>query len=409
MTSRDAAELMRKPGDPQRATFLELFFDLVFVVAIAQLARGLLQDLSWGGAFRALVLLVAVWWIWSSTAWVTDRMDPKRPGIQVLVITTLVGGLVVAAGLPEAFGDTGMVFAGAYVGIQISRGLILLFLLRGQEMQRTIVRGLFWYSLSALPWIAGALVSGAGRLALWTLAVLLDHTAGNIGFPTPTLGRTPKRVLMISSEHLAERYRQFFIIALGELVLVTGLALSGVGFAADRLAAFGVSIATTVLMWRIYVDRTGEVMAAAIGASPEPARIAQLTSYAHLSMVAGVVATSVGAELVIAHPFGQTQLAWNATILGGPALYLAGSAGLERAVFGRVSLSRLFGVLLLAVLVFATLPLPSLIVAAAAALVLSGDAVLDAIRSRGRPPHPPSPRSLHPSRSLSPATPKASP
>ena len=332
MTSKDAAELMRKPGDPQRATFLELFFDLVFVVAISQLSRGLLQDLGWGGAFRALVLLLAIWWIWSSTAWVTDRMDPKKPAIQLLVIISLVGGLVVAAGLPEAFGDKGMVFAGAYVGIQISRGLILLFFLRGQRFQSNVVRGLFWYSLSALPWIAGALVSGGGRLALWTLAVILDHTAGNIGFPTPTLGRTARRELMISNEHLAERYRQFFIIALGELVLVTGLALSGAGFAADRLAAFGVSIATTVLLWRIYVDRTGDLMAAAIKASPDPARIAQLTSYAHLGMVAGVVATSVGAELVIAHPLGQTQPAWNVAILGGPALYLAGSAGLEQTV-----------------------------------------------------------------------------
>jgi low temperature requirement protein LtrA len=105
-------------GDPQRATFLELFFDLVFVLALAQLSRGLAEDLGWSGAFRTLVLLGAMWWVWSSTAWLTDRTDPQRPVIQALVIATMVGSLVMAAAVPEAFGDTGLIFAGAYVAIQ---------------------------------------------------------------------------------------------------------------------------------------------------------------------------------------------------------------------------------------------------------------------------------------------------
>ncbi|WP_446218687.1 low temperature requirement protein A [Micromonospora sp. IBHARD004] len=391
MATSRAAEVLRRPGDPQRATFLELFFDLVFVVAMAQLSRGLVQDLAWSGAFRTLVLLLAIWWIWSSTAWVTDRMDPQRPAIQLLVITTLVGSLVMAAALPEAFGDTGLIFVGAYVGIQISRGLILMLVLRGHELQRTSVRGLFWYGQSALPWIAGALVHGTARGALWALAVVLDHTAGTLGFPTPALGRTPRQDLTISGEHLSERYRQFFIIALGELILVTGLALSSSGFAPDRMAAFGASIATTVLLWRIYIHRAGKMMAEAIAASPDPVRLARSASYAHLVMVAGLVAAAVGAELVISHPLGHTQPAWIAVILGGPALYLAGHARFEQAVFGRVSRSRPIGVLVLAALTPAMLASPPLIVATAAALVLAGVAASDAARARGRPPEPPSP------------------
>ncbi|SCL18128.1 Low temperature requirement protein LtrA [Micromonospora rhizosphaerae] len=391
MTTSKAAELVRRAGDPQRATFLELFFDLVFVLALAQLSRGLAEDLGWSGTFRTLVLLGAMWWVWSSTAWLTDRTDPQRPVIQALVIATMVGSLVMAAAVPEAFGDTGLIFAGAYVAIQLGRGLVLVAVLRGHELQRTGVRGLFWYGLSALPWIAGALVDGTARGALWAFAVVLDHTAGRIGFPTPGAGRTPSEDLVISGEHLSERYRQFFIIALGELILVTGLALSSSGFAPDGVAAFGVSMATTVLLWRIYIYRAGQVLAEAIAVSADPVRLARSASYAHLAMVAGVVAAAVGDELVIAHPFGHTPPAWIAVILGGPALYLAGRASFEYAVFGRVSRSRPIGVLVLAALTPAMLPLPPVVVAAAAALVLTGIAISDAARARGRPPEPPSP------------------
>ncbi|MGK5740630.1 low temperature requirement protein A [Micromonospora sp. URMC 103] len=391
MATSRAAELVRKAGDPQRATFLELFFDLVFVLALAQLSRGLAEDLGWSGAFRTLVLLGAIWWVWSSTAWLTDRTDPERSVIQALVIATMVGSLVMAAAVPEAFGDTGLIFAGAYVAIQLGRGLVLVAVLRGHALRLIGVRGLFWYGLSALPWITGALVNGTARGALWALAVVLDHTAGRIGFPTPGAGRAAGQDLAISGEHLAERYRQFFIIALGELILVTGLALTSSGFAPHAAAAFAVSIATTVLLWRIYIHRAGQVLAEAIAVSTDPVRLAGSASYAHLAMAAGVVATAVGDELVIARPLGHTPPAWIAVILGGPALYLAGRARFEHAVFGRVSRSRPIGVLALAALTPAMLPLPPVAVAAAAALVLTGIAASDAARARRRPSERPSP------------------
>jgi low temperature requirement protein LtrA len=390
MTGR-AEELLRRPEDPQRATFLELFFDLAFVFALFQLSRGLIQHLAWSGAFQTLVLLLAVWWVWSSTAGLTDRLDPRRPAVQLLVIATMVGSLVVTAALPEAFGPQGLVFAGAYVAIQIGRQLFVLIALRGHELQRTAGRVVFWYGMSAVPWIAGAVAHGTTRGALWTLAVALDYTAFALRWPAPGLGRAPESGLPVVAEYLAERYRQFFIIALGELILVTGLALSGTGFAADRTAAFVVSIATTVLLWRIYIYRAGELLSAAIAAAPEPARLAGSASYTHLVMVAGIVVTAVGAELVIAHPLGHTQPAWIAVILGGPALFLAGRAGFEYAIFGRVSRDRPIGVLVLAALTPAMLHVPPLLVAIAATAVLAGNAVADAARARGHPPEQPSP------------------
>ena len=398
MARSRAGELLRRPGDPQRATYLELFFDLAFVVALFQLSRGLIQDLRWSGGFQTLVLLLAVWFIWLSTAWITDRLDPRRTAVQLVVIATLVGSLVIAATLPEAFGRRGLAFAGAYAGIQVGRSLFLALAFRGHELQRDAVRPLLWAGVSAAPWIAGALVHDTTRGALWTLAISVDFLAFAVGFPTPKLGRQSTSESPIIAEHLAERYRQFFIIALGELILVTGLALSDSGLAVDRGAAFVVSVATTVLIWRIYIYRAGELLSAAITAVAKPGRLAESTSYAHLVMVAGIVVTAVGVELVITHPLGHTQPAWIAVILGGPALFLAGRAQFEYLVFGRVSIDRPIGLLILAALTPAMLLVPPLIVALAATAVLAGIAICDAARAQGSPPELASPpdRALFP-------------
>jgi low temperature requirement protein LtrA len=397
MTTGSEGELLRKPEVPERATFLELFFDLAFVVALIQLSQGLVGDLSWTGVFHTLVLLLAVWWVWSITAALTDRYDPQRPEIQLLVIVTMVGTLVMAAAAPDAFGHRGLIFAGAYVAIQIGRGLFLVLVLHGHETKRRAGRALFWFCVSAVPWIAGALAPSMARGALWTLAVAVDYVAFALGWPTPGVARPRGSEWSVVAEHLAERYRQFFIIALGELILVTALTLGRNGFHPDRSAAFLVSITTTVLLWRIYIYRAGEVLAAAIDASPNPLRLALSATYTHLVMVAGIVATAVGAELVITHPLGHPQPAWIAVILGGPALFLAGRAGFEHAVFARVPWDLPIGLLLLAALTPAMLFVPPLLVSLAAATVLAGIAIAYAAGAQRHPLEPPSSQSGRPS------------
>ena len=384
MRSR-AGELLRRPGEPQRATFLELFLDLVFVLAITQLSQGLIQRLTWSGAFQLLVLLLAVWWVWTNAVWITDLYDPQRPAIQLLVFATMLGTFVMAVALPDAFGKRGLVFAGMYVAIHISRGLFLVLALRGHEAQHRTARVLFWFGVSAVPWIAGALAHETARGALWTLAVAVDYLAGAVRYPTPRLGRSPTSEWPIVAEHLAERYQQLFIIALGELILVSGLTLYRSGFAPDRTTAAVVSFSTTVLLWRLYIYRAGELLPVVIATAPDSDRRARSAFFAHLPMVAGVVVTAVGVELVIAHPFGPTEPAWIAVILGGPALFVAGRAFFEYQLFRRVSRDRLIGLLVLAALTPAVLLVPPLLAALAATAVLAGIAIVDA-RRRGRSP-----------------------
>jgi low temperature requirement protein LtrA len=390
MSSRWAARLLRGPeDDPGRATFLDLFFDLVFVFALFRLSQKLLEQLTWSGAFKTFVLLLAFTWVWGHTAAIAARFDLARTVMQVLVIGCMFGSFVLAASAPAAFGPHGLVFAVAYVATQVGRSIFLVVVARGDERQRPEWRELFWFMASAVPWLAGGVAHGWARGVLWAVAVTVDGAAFGFGLPVPGMGRMTPAELNVSGEFLAERQRQFVIIALGELILVSGVIWTSVGFGAARNAAVVVAFATTVLLWRIYIYRAGELLGAAIAVAT--VRVLGYVFFALLVMVAGVVAVSVGDKLVIAYPSGHTEWAWVAVMVGGPALFLGGRAILEYAVFGRVSRGRVIGVLVLAAISPVMILLPPLIVAAAAAVVLAGVAVADAARARRHPAEPPSP------------------
>jgi low temperature requirement protein LtrA len=392
-----AATPPREPEDPQRATFLDLFFDLVFVFALFRLSQELLEHLGWRAAVQTVVLLLAVWWVWVQTAAVSDRFDPRWPPIQVLVIASMFGSFVLAAAATGAFGTRGPVFAGAYVAVQVGRALFLVIVARGDERRRPEARMLLWFGVSAPLWLAGAVVPGWARVALWALAVAVDYGVAALRWPKPGVGRASPAEFGISGEFLAERQRQFFIIALGELILVSGLAFSGGSGTAARGAAVVVAFATTVLLWRIYIYRAGALLGGAVAAASDPVSVAVSAINAHLVMIGGIVAISVGDELLVTDPLGPTRPAWLAVILGGPALFLAGRAAFEYVVFGRVSRSRLVGILLLAAVSPALARVPPLLVALAPAAVLAGIAVTDAARARRHPAEPPSPRAGRPS------------
>ncbi|MET7806567.1 low temperature requirement protein A [Micromonospora chersina] len=392
MRAGKASKLLRTP-EQARSAFLELFFDLVFVLVFFQLSRQLLEQLSWAGAFQTLVLLFAVLHLWGATTRLLDAFDPRHPLVQLLTMPIMFGALVLAAAAPEAFGQRGLVFAGAYLTIRLGGLAIAIFFLQGHEAQASAVRIFFWVGMSAPAWIAGALLPEAVRAALWMTAAAVEFVALALGFPTPRLGRHgPRRLEVVASEeHMGERYQQFFIVALGEPILVTGLTFATGEFGPARSAATLLAFATTTLLWRIYIHRAGALMAGAISASHDPLRVAVLTFYAHVIMVAAVVAVAVGDELVITHPLGHSEPAWIAVILGGPALFLAGRAIFEYAVFGRVSLARVIGALALVALTPAMRPVPPLAVATVAALILACVGVADEVRTRGRPSEPPSP------------------
>ncbi|HZD25286.1 MAG TPA: low temperature requirement protein A, partial [Alphaproteobacteria bacterium] len=172
--------LRRRDGASSgRVTAVELFFDLVFVFAVTQLSHTLLEALTPAGALRTALLLTAVWWVWIYTSWVTNWLDPERAPVRLCLFVLMLAGLLLSVSIPEAFGERGLLFAGAYAFMQVGRTLFFLWAVRGGpfNMVRNFQRILVWLTLSGLVWIAGGLAEGGLRLALWALALLVEFVS----------------------------------------------------------------------------------------------------------------------------------------------------------------------------------------------------------------------------------------
>lgn len=383
---------VRDPEAPRRVTLLELFFDLVYVVALALISRGMVDQLDWHRAAEALIMLAAVWWTWAITTLVTDLYNPERTEIKLLISAVMFGALLMTTAIPEAFNDRGLVFAGTYVAIHLGRGLFLMPAVRREpQTQRRAARIFVWFTVSAIPWLIGAFVSGDARITCWAVALAIDYLGFRLAYPVPGLGVVPEKQRNVTAEHLSERYQQFFIIALGDAILTIGTMFSIEHNEAENIGAFAVAFLTTLLLWRIYVHKSGELLPTAIQAAQSPSKFLFSAPYTHLLMIAGVVTTAAGFHLVLHEPTGRTPPAWLAVILGGPALFLAGRASFEYEVFSRVSWSRPGGVLALLTIAPALLYLPPVFASLGGLLVLVGVAYADFRRSHGKPPEAPSP------------------
>ncbi len=368
-----------RAGGGRRVTFIELFFDLVYVFAVTQLSHLLLEDLTWRGAAQTMLLLLAVWWAWVYTAWFTNWYNPDNPRVRLLLVAIMLASLIMSAALPEAFGDRGLMFGAAWAAMQVGRPLFVVATCGSQPgLRRNFQRILAWNLLDSSFWVAGGLAHGSAREALWVAAVAIGYSAPAAGFYTPGLGRSTTADWNVSGGHMAERCQLFLIVALGESILVTGNTFGDLHGTPATVAAFVVAFAGSVALWWLYFDRAAEDSGRVIGTSDDPGRLARSAyTYCHLPMVAGVIVAAVADELTIAHPEGHVQPAVALAVLGGPALFLAGHALFKRAVFGVVSVSRLVAIGVLAAL-GAVAPLTSpLALATAATLVVAAVAVRD--------------------------------
>jgi low temperature requirement protein LtrA len=373
------SSLVRTPDAPERATLLELFFDLVFVAALALTSASLSREPSWTGLGKAVVPLMAIWWIWSITALFTDFYDPAQPVIQLVLAGVMLGTVLMTISVPDAFGRHGLVFAAPYVAIHLGRGLLLLATLRDRPTRQRAGRFLFWFTVSAVPWLLGGFTTGAARGALWAIALLVDFAAGGFRYPTPWLGRVPVEQYDKAARHLGERYQQFMILALGDIILVATLGYAHIDYSVGRTTATLVAFATAVLLWQIYTRHAGAILQTVVVRNP--GRSARWAPYTHLIMVTGIVVTAAGFDLVIRRPYGATPLSWVMAMAGGPALFLAGRITFEYEVFGRLSRSRIgWLIVLLVVAPLLLVHLPPLGAAALIATMLLAIAVTDTMR-----------------------------
>ena len=341
----------RARHESNRVTMVELFFDLVFVFAVTQLSHGLLEHLTPGGALQTLLLFLAVWWLWIFTSWTTNWLDPDRPAVRLMLFALMLGGLLLSASIPDAFGDKGFVFGAVFAAMQVGRTLFVLRAMRAHRPghHRNFQRITLWLCLSAVFWISGGLATDETRIACWIAAVAIEYAGPALYFWVPGMGRSNTADWDIDGAHMAERCALFVIIALGESILVTGATFAGLSWDASTVIAFLAAFLGSVAMWWIYFDTGAERASHRIVQSADPGRVARNAyTYLHLLIVAGIIVCAVADELVLAHP-GHATDAGIAAILGGPTLYLLGNALFKWVTNDRRTppLSHLAGLLLL--------------------------------------------------------------
>ncbi len=367
----------RSASEAPAVTTIELFFDLVYVFAVTQLSHHLLEHLSPRGALETLVLFLAVWWAWNYTAWATNWIDPDRSPVRLLLIVLMLISLIMSAAIPQAFAGRAVAFAAAYVAIQVTRSAFMVAALGRARMGRNYAQLLAWSGIAGVAWVAGAALEGDARLAAWIVALALDYGAPMHGFALPRAGRTDLRDWTLRGGHLAERNQLVVLIALGESILAAGASFSRLAWSAGAVAAFTLGFAATVSLWWMYFVRTAEAGVRAIAGSADPARIGRAAyAYGHGIMVGGVIVVAVGVDLTVVHPSGHGSWGVALTVMGGPALYLAGNALFTVSLARAVPWSRIAGIALLAALAPVGVGASPLAAGAAATAVMVGLALL---------------------------------
>lgn len=367
-----------RPREVARAvTPLELFFDLVYVFTVSQLALNLLEHVDARGMAETLVLTLAVMYAWFMTVWTSNWLDVDRQPVRLMLLGVMFASLLMSTSVSEAFGDRAGLFVIGYLSIQVGRTAFAVVAFRGHRLHMHFVNALAWEIGTAPIWIAGIAADGDARLVLWGAATLITYGGVIAGHPLPGRKSPFSSDSQIYAEHLLERFRLFFLIALGETVLTIGNAFAAESVQADRLLVLAAAFAGTVALWWCYFHRAEEIGMNAVEGASDASRIVGLGNYTLILMVIGIVAIAVGDELAIAHPHDPNTLSTAVLVFGGPAIFLVAQLGFMRRVTGRVPRSRILACIALVALAFATAPFNLLIAVIAATAVLVAVAIDD--------------------------------
>jgi low temperature requirement protein LtrA len=262
----------RAPGAERVVTPLELFFDVVYVFALQQLSHHLLEHVDMRAGAETLILALAVFYGWYMTAWGMNLLEPDRLPVRLLLVGLMFSSLLMSVGIADAFGGRAWLFVTGYLLLQVGRSAFLVVALRGRALGEQFVNVLIWELLTGGLWVAGAIAAGDARLVLWGLAVVATYAGAGTLHWLPGRGRRADLGdTEIATTHLIERFRLFFIIALGETVLTTGAAFVDEPFELERLVALAISFTGTVAFWWCYFQQ-GERIGFELAATAEGAR-----------------------------------------------------------------------------------------------------------------------------------------
>jgi low temperature requirement protein LtrA len=361
----------------ERVTPLELFFDLVFVLALTQCTTLMARTPTWIGLLKGMLVLGMLWWAWVGYAWLTSVVDPEEGSVRLVIFAAMAAMLVAALCVPGAFGGEALLFACAYAVVRSAHIALFTIASREDAALRHSVAGLAYSTaIGAGLLFVAAFTSGALQLGLWGLALILDM-GGPFLFGADGWKLAPG--------HFAERHGLVVLIALGESIVALGVGAKVVLDAGIVVAAI-LGVVVAVALWWVYFDVTAIVAERRLSgtqAGRERNEMARDSySYLHLPMVAGIALLAVGLKLTLEDVGRPLKLASTATLLGGAALYLLAHVAFRLRNMHTLSRRRLAcaGILLALVPVTVALGISSLETLAALAAILTGLILYEVLR-----------------------------
>jgi low temperature requirement protein LtrA len=301
----------------ERVTPLELFFDLVFVLALTQCTALMARTPTWEGLLKGVLVLGMLWWAWVGYAWLTSVVDPEEGSVRLVIFAAMAAMLVAALCVPGAFASEALLFACAYALVRGAHIALFTIASREDPALRHSVAGLAYSTAIAagLLFVAAA-TGGALQIGLWGLALVLDM-GGPFLFGADGWKLVPG--------HFAERNGLIVLIALGESIVALGVGAKVVLDTGIVVAAvLGVVVAAA--LWWVYFDVTAIVAERRLSRAAEGRERNEIArdsySYLHFPMVAGIALLAVGLKLTLEDVNASLKLVPAFALLGGAALYL---------------------------------------------------------------------------------------
>ena len=350
--------------DERHASWLELFFDVVFVVAIAQLVHELVVDHSSAGLLRFAALFVPIYVAWQGHSAYADRFDTDDLAFRAAYFAAMLAVSAMAVLIPDvARGHNSAAFAVAYAVLRSLMIALYWRAWRSVPQARPLIRRYgIGYSAGVAIWLASLAFDTPSRFVVWGIALVLELSL-------PPLSTRLHRIVPVHGIHLPERWGLFTIIVVGESVVAVALETADANWRIDSAAAAVLGFAAVAAVWWLYFDRLADVVLQ--GASPAPV----VYSYAHLPLLMGLAAMSAGVGLLIERA-GENHLGAGAAValLGGVALFLLSLIAMRAVTVGghiRVGVSLKLGVVAIVLgLLLAQSVLPPLAVASGLLSVL---------------------------------------
>jgi low temperature requirement protein LtrA len=275
--------------ESRRATWLELFYDLVFVVAVSQVAHNLSADLSLPGFLGFVALFLPIWWAWIGATFYANRFDMDDVGHRLLTAVQILAVAAMAINIHYGLGETSAGFALSYVAVRVV--LVFQYLRAAQHVssaRELAMHHAVGFAIAALLWLISAFVPMPLRFVLWAAGLTVD-------FATPLMGVQHQARLLPDFEHLPERFGLFVIIVLGEAIVGVVEGVSGQKWDAASVIAAILGFSIAFSLWWIYFENVG---GSALRAT-RTISVLQVWLYGHLPLVIGMAGTGVAVERII--------------------------------------------------------------------------------------------------------------